>query len=68
MFFSFDVMGEVSFSQDFDNLASGKEHPGIGVMHSLIWLLGAMLPVPRLLNLFASLPGAARALVDFDNI
>ncbi|KAH6619026.1 cytochrome P450 67 [Boeremia exigua] len=68
MLFSFDTMGEVSFSQDFGNLATGEEHPGIQVMHSLLWLLGVMSPLPWLLYLFALLPGAAKTLIKFDSI
>lgn len=36
MFFRFDAIGEVEFSRNFGNLATGKERPGIRVMHGLI--------------------------------
>ncbi|KAJ4321021.1 hypothetical protein N0V94_003079 [Neodidymelliopsis sp. IMI 364377] len=68
MFFSFDVMGDLSFGQDFGNLATGKEHPGIRSMHSYLWLFGVLSPVPWLMNLLMALPGAARALIDLDSV
>jgi hypothetical protein len=68
MFYSFDVMGEVGFSRDFGNLVTGQEHPGIQVMHSLMGFVGVLSPVPWLLNALGKVPGAARALADFDMI
>jgi hypothetical protein len=68
MFYSFDVMGEVGFGRDFDNLSTGKEHPGIKVMHSVIGFLGVLAPVPWLLNVLGSIPGASRTLIDFETI
>ncbi|KAJ4398618.1 hypothetical protein N0V91_010050 [Didymella pomorum] len=68
MFYSFDVMGEVGFGRDFDNLSTGKEHPGIQVMHSVIGFLGVLAPVPWLLNVLGSIPGASRTLIDFETI
>lgn len=34
MFFSFDVMGEVGFGKDFNNLGTGVEHQAIQGIHS----------------------------------
>lgn len=68
MFFSFDVMGEVSFGRDFDNLASGTEHPCIRVMHGLILLLGVFSVVPWLMNVLGAMPGAARAMKEYEGI
>ncbi|KAH7389742.1 cytochrome P450 67 [Phaeosphaeria sp. MPI-PUGE-AT-0046c] len=65
MFFSFDVMGEVGFGKDFNNLVSGVEHPAIKGVHSHMTMLGIMSTVPWLLNLLGSIPGAAAGYSDF---
>jgi hypothetical protein len=68
MFYSFDVMGELGFGRDFDNLSTGQEHPGIRVMYSVVEFLGVLAPVPWLLNALGSIPGASRTLIDFERI
>ncbi|KAF2112705.1 cytochrome P450 67 [Lophiotrema nucula] len=65
MFFSFDVMGEVGFSKDFNNLASGTEHPGIEAVHAHMTMLGILSTVPWLLNVLGSIPGAAAGYSEF---
>jgi hypothetical protein len=65
MFFSFDVMGEVGFGKDFNNLNSGIEHAAIKGVHSHMTMLGIMSTVPWLLNVLGSIPGAAAGYSDF---
>ncbi|OAK99635.1 cytochrome P450 [Phaeosphaeriaceae sp. SRC1lsM3a] len=65
MFFSFDVMGDVGFGKDFNNLVSGVEHPAIKGVHSHMTMLGIMSTVPWLLNILGSIPGAAAGYSDF---
>ncbi|KAG9191253.1 hypothetical protein G6011_09341 [Alternaria panax] len=65
MFFSFDVMGEVGFGKDFNNLKSGVEHVAIKGVHAHMTMLGIMSTVPWLLNVLSSIPGAAAGYSDF---
>lgn len=65
MYFSFDVMGEVGFGKDFNNLTSGVEHPAIKGVHAHMTMLGIMSTVPWLLNVLGSIPGAAAGYTDF---
>ena len=65
MFFSFDVMGEVGFGKDFNNLVSGVEHPAIKGVHSHMTMLGIMSTVPWLLNILSLIPGAAAGYTEF---
>lgn len=65
MFFSFDVMGEVGFGKDFNNLVSGVEHTAIKGVHSHMTMLGIMSTVPWLLNVLSSIPGAAAGYSEF---
>jgi hypothetical protein len=65
MFFSFDVMGEVGFGKDFNNLTSGVEHSAIKGVHSHMTMLGIMSTVPWLLNVLGSIPGAAAGYSEF---
>jgi hypothetical protein len=65
MFFSFDVMGDVGFGKDFNNLNSGIEHPAIQGVHSHMTMLGIMSTVPWLLNVLGSIPGAAAGYSEF---
>lgn len=65
MFFSFDVMGEVGFGKDFNNLQSGVEHSAIKGVHSHMTMLGIMSTVPWLLNVLGSIPGAAAGYSEF---
>ncbi|EAT86220.2 hypothetical protein SNOG_06389 [Parastagonospora nodorum SN15] len=43
MFFSFDVMGEVGFGKDFNNLNTGVEHSAIKGVHSHMTMLATTL-------------------------
>jgi|TARA_R110002003_G_scaffold116_28_gene10318 hypothetical protein len=65
MYFSFDVMGEVGFGKDFNNLVSGVEHPAIQGVHSHMSLLGTMGQIPWLLNVLSCIPGAASGYTEF---
>jgi hypothetical protein len=65
MFFSFDVMGEVGFGKDFNNLNTGVEHSAIKGVHSHMTMLGIMSTVPWLLNVLGSIPGAAAGYTEF---
>lgn len=65
MFLSFDVMGEVGFSKDLDNLATGNEHPAIKGIHDHMLILGILSNVPWLLNIISSIPGAAAGYTGF---
>ncbi|KAF1830897.1 cytochrome P450 67 [Decorospora gaudefroyi] len=65
MFFSFDVMGEIGFGKDFNNLVSGVEHSAIKGVHAHMTMLGIMSTVPWLLNVLSSIPGAAAGYSEF---
>ncbi|KAI9878167.1 MAG: hypothetical protein M1830_001736 [Pleopsidium flavum] len=67
MLFSFDVMGEVGFSKDFGNLASGREHSAIKGIHDHMAIMGLLSNVPWLLNMLGSLPGLAGGYTGFFN-
>ncbi|KUI63677.1 Tryprostatin B 6-hydroxylase [Cytospora mali] len=57
----FDVMGEVGFSKDFGNLTTGIEHSAIKPIHAHIKVFGVLSPLPWLMNILGSIPGAASA-------
>jgi len=59
MFFSFDVMGDVGFGKDFNNLNSGAEHPAIKSVHDHMKIIGILNAVPWFTNILGSIPGAA---------
>lgn len=59
MFLSFDIMGDVGFGKDFQNLNSGIEHPAIKGVHDHMAVLGVLGHVPWLLNVIGRIPGAA---------
>ncbi|EUC45093.1 hypothetical protein COCMIDRAFT_96502 [Bipolaris oryzae ATCC 44560] len=65
MFFSFDVMGDVGFGKDFNNLKSGVEHVAVKGVHEHMTMLGIMSPVPWLLYILSSIPGATAGYTDF---
>ncbi|KAF2272859.1 cytochrome P450 67 [Westerdykella ornata] len=68
MLYSFDIMGDVGFSKDFENLSSGTEHPAIKVLHDHVKILATLVTVPWLLNMFASIPGAGSQFAIFFKI
>ncbi|EED16249.1 benzoate 4-monooxygenase cytochrome P450, putative [Talaromyces stipitatus ATCC 10500] len=65
MFLSFDIMGEVGFGKDFNNLSTGKENPAIRAIHEHMTVLSVLSHVPWLLYLISSIPGATAAYADF---
>lgn len=67
MFYSFDVMGEVGFSKDFGNLTTGVEHSAIKPIHEHIKIIGVLSPIPWLMNILGSIPGAANTYLEIFN-
>ncbi|RDW90562.1 cytochrome P450 [Aspergillus mulundensis] len=65
MFLSFDIMGNVGFGKEFNNLSTGVEHPGIKAVHGHMAILGVMGHIPWLLNIISHLPGATSAMAEF---
>lgn len=65
MFLSFDIMGNVGFGKEFNNLSTGVEHPGIKAIHDHMAILGTMGHTPWLLNIISHLPGATSAMAEF---
>lgn len=65
MFLSFDIMGNVGFGKEFNNLSTGVEHPGIKAVHDHMAVLGTMGHIPWLLNIISHLPGATSAMAEF---
>lgn len=65
MFLAFDIMGTVGFGKEFNNLATGVEHPGIKAIHDHMAILGVLNHIPWLLNLAGRIPGAAASLAEF---
>ncbi len=65
MFLSFDIMGNVGFGKEFNNLSTGVEHPGIKAVHDHMAILGTMGHIPWLLNIISHLPGATSAMAEF---
>lgn len=68
MFLAFDIMGQIGFGKDFDNLTTGTEHPAIKAIHDHIKILGIVGTVPWLLNILGSIPGAAAPFWQFFDI
>lgn len=58
-YFSFDVMGQLSFGKSFDMLATGKRHFAIDLMRDGMTLLGLFTPMPWLARIGFSIPGVA---------
>lgn len=65
MFLSFDIMGEVGFGKDFNNLNTGVEHSAIKGVHDHMAALGVLSHVPWFLNLMSRIPGAAAGYSGF---
>lgn len=65
MLLSFDIMGEVGFGKDFNNLTTGVEHAAIKGIHDHMAILGVLSHVPWLLNILGSIPGATAAYSGF---
>lgn len=58
MLLSFDIMGEVGFGKDFNNLRTGLEHPAIKGIHDHMIVLAILSHVPWLPNIMGRIPGA----------
>ncbi|KAL1980003.1 hypothetical protein VTN96DRAFT_4825 [Rasamsonia emersonii] len=65
MFLSFDIMDEIGFGKDFNNLRTGIEHTAIQGIHKHMTSLEIMSMVPWLLNLISRIPGAASGYSSF---
>ncbi|KAJ5527378.1 hypothetical protein N7513_011537 [Penicillium frequentans] len=65
MFLSFDIMGNVGFGKEFNNLATGVEHPRIKAIHDHMAILGILIHVPWLMNLVGRAPGATNSFAGF---
>lgn len=66
MLFSFDVMGEVGFSTDFQSLEKGEEHDATKPLHEAMGLaynVGATMP--WLLCIIVRIPGASGPMEKF---
>ncbi|PVI02264.1 cytochrome P450 [Periconia macrospinosa] len=57
-FFGFDVMGDTAFGKDFNMLKSNVEHPIVKIMRGGIYIIGRFTPVPWLVTILSSIPGA----------
>lgn len=58
-YFSFDLMGQLSFGKSFNMLATGKPHFAIDLMRDGMTLLGVFTPTPWLARIGFSIPGVA---------
>ena len=59
--FSFDVMGQVAFSKDFNMLRGAQWHSAVKVLRDGLAMLGPLTPVPWLMNLGSDIPvGSSR--------
>ncbi|KAE8357001.1 cytochrome P450 [Aspergillus coremiiformis] len=64
-YFGFDVMGDVGFGKDFNNLTTGEQHPAIKALSDHMQPIGILTHVPWLLNLIGKIPGALAGYRDF---
>ncbi|KAF2243918.1 cytochrome P450 monooxygenase-like protein, partial [Trematosphaeria pertusa] len=58
LFFGFEVMGDTAFGSGFGMLETNEEHPIVQIMRSGIYIIGRLTPVPWLVTVLTSLPGA----------
>ena len=58
LFFGFDVMGDTAFGSGFGMLESNEEHPIVGIMRGGIYVIGRLTPLPWLVTILSSIPGA----------
>lgn len=58
-YFSFDLMGQLSFGKSFNMLATGQRHFAIDLMRDGMTLLGLFTPMPWLARIGFSIPGVA---------
>ena len=65
LYYTFDAMGIIAFSKDFNQLEDATEHHVITNMHAQLEAMGALNPVPWLLHLVFSIPGLGGSYKDF---
>ncbi|GME33891.1 Cytochrome P450 [Neofusicoccum parvum] len=63
---SYDLMGVIGYSRDFGNLKSSQEHAAVQNLRQAQVMLGYLKPVPWLINIMMSLPGASGAIAPFN--
>ncbi|KAF2445239.1 cytochrome P450 [Karstenula rhodostoma CBS 690.94] len=59
LLFGFDVMGDTAFGSSFGMLETNEEDPIFQIMRSGIFIIGRLTPLPWLVTVLSSLPGAA---------
>jgi hypothetical protein len=57
MYFAFDVMGLVGFSEDFRQLETGTEQASIKELHQQMLFLGTLKPAPWILTILGAIQG-----------
>jgi len=57
IFYSFDAMGDIAFSQDFCQMENATEHYAISAIHAQMEQLGLFGAVPWLVHLLTCIPG-----------
>lgn len=65
-YYSFDVMGEITFKKDFRQLEEGTEHYAITAMHAQLEQIGLLGSIPWLMHLLVRIPGLAGPHAIFD--
>ncbi|KIY02691.1 uncharacterized protein Z520_01156 [Fonsecaea multimorphosa CBS 102226] len=65
MFYTFDVMGDIGLSKDFEMLTTGGEHKAIKGLHDQMITIGTLGTLPWLLAFFSAIPGIAGTFQDF---
>ncbi|KIW88830.1 uncharacterized protein Z519_10314 [Cladophialophora bantiana CBS 173.52] len=65
MFYTFDVMGDIGLSKDFEMLTTGREHKAIKGLHDQMITIGTLGTLPWLLAFFSAIPGIAGTFQDF---
>jgi hypothetical protein len=63
--FSFDAMGEVGFSKDFNMLTDEKEHQAVKALHDSMVFVATMTHVPWLMQLMGTIPGMTAVFEKF---
>ena len=64
-YFSFDVMGDLSFGKSFNMLTKGEEHYAIKLLHDNTRPIGILSPVPWFLHTCTKIPFAAEGVKRF---
>jgi len=65
MLLTFDIMGKVGFSKDFQGVETGVEHPAIKCIHDHMTFMGVVSHTPWLLNMIPRIPGAGAGFAPF---